>query len=201
MTENAEAPYLASLGIDNMIYRRNLESGQEERFNLEQEMTFDAMALAPDASHCLIGTLFDNAGGKNNAVLQFNFANNSTIKLHEVLGNITALKYAPSGKYIAIGSEEGKTIIYEPQTGKREKCRPGHAGSIYTITLSKSGNLLASIGMDQNALMYKINEREQPMEVTRYTITKLEKCPDLTCSFNLSENVLFVSGAPQLQKI
>lgn len=85
------------------------------------------------------------------------------MKLCEVVGNITALKYAPSRKYIAIGSEEGKAIIYEPHTGRKEKCRPGHVGSIFSIALSKSGNLLASIGMDQNVLVYKISESGQPM--------------------------------------
>jgi WD40 repeat protein len=105
VTKQAESPFLASLGIDNMIYRLNIETGQEDRYTLEHEMTFDAMALAPDGSYCLFG-------GKNNAVLQFNFADSTTIKLCEATGNITALKYAPSGKYIAIGSDEGKTLIY-----------------------------------------------------------------------------------------
>jgi WD40 repeat protein len=133
--------------------------------------------------------------------MQFNFGDGSTVKLYEAMGNITALKYAPSGLYIAIGSEEGKAIIYEPQTGRREKCRPGHAGSICSLALSRSGVLLASMGADQNVLVYKMSEAVQPMEVARYAITKLEKCTDLTCSFNYTENMLFVSGAQQLQKL
>jgi WD40 repeat protein len=127
-----------------------------------------------------------HSGGKNNAVLQFNFVDGSTFKLCEAMGNITALKYAPSGRYIAIGSDEGKTLIYEPNTGKREKCRPGHAGAVWNVTLSKSGNLLASIGADQHALIYRINEMGQPMEVARYPITKMEDCSELKCSFNFS---------------
>jgi WD40 repeat protein len=118
--------------------------------------------------------------------LQFNFADGNTFKLCEATGNITALKYAPSGRYIAIGSEEGKALIYEPGTGKREKCRPGHVGAVWNIALSKSGYLLASIGADQNALIYKINEMGQPMEVARYPITKIENCSELKCSFNFS---------------
>jgi hypothetical protein len=39
------------------------------------------------------------------------------------------------------------------------------------------------------------------MEVARYPITKLDKNSDLTASFNFTENILFTSGAPQLQKI
>jgi hypothetical protein len=33
------------------------------------------------------------------------------------------------------------------------------------------------------------------MEVARYPITKLDKNRELTCSFNLTENILFSSGA------
>lgn len=116
--------------------------------------------------------------------MQFNFADGSIFKLCEAIGNITALKYAPSGRYIAIGSEEGKTLIYEPGTGKREKCRPGHAGPAWNIAISKSGNLLASIGADKDALIYKINEMGQPIELVRYAITKMENCCYLKCSFN-----------------
>jgi|688.fasta_scaffold980902_1 transcription initiation factor TFIID subunit 5 len=89
--------------------------------------------------------------------MQYNFADGQEIKLYDTKGNITALKYAPSGKYIAIGTEEGKTLLYDPNTGKSEKCRPGHAGTIYSIALSKTGTLLASIGADQHCLIYKID--------------------------------------------
>jgi hypothetical protein len=40
-----------------VIYRLSIEDGKEERYNLEHETTYDAMALAPDATHCLIGKI------------------------------------------------------------------------------------------------------------------------------------------------
>ena len=41
--------------MDNIIYRREIEGGGEERFNLSEEMTFDAFAMSPDGTHCLYG--------------------------------------------------------------------------------------------------------------------------------------------------
>jgi tricorn protease-like protein len=58
-------------------------------------------------------------GGNSNAVMQYNFANGSACKLFETMDSITALRYAPSGKFIVVGSKEGKAIIYEPQTGRK----------------------------------------------------------------------------------
>jgi WD40 repeat protein len=91
----------------------------------------------------------------------------------ETVGNIIAIKYAPSGDYIAIGSEEGKCIVYDPKTEQKEKCRPGHQGDIYSIALSKSGLYLATIGKDKNVLINKIVMGDKPQEVARYTITNL----------------------------
>lgn len=187
------SPVLATLGTENMIYRLNTADSSEERYNLS-EGQFDALAIAPDATHCLIG-------GKGNALFRFDFADSSTTQLLETLGNITAIKYAPSAKYAAVGSEEGKTVIYEPSTGRKEKCRPGHTGAVCSIAISKSGNLLASIGRDQNLLIYRINLEQQPVEVARYQITRLEDCLDLTCSFHFSEQSLFSSGSTHLQRL
>lgn len=186
------APVLATLGTENMIYRLNTADSSEERYNLD-EGELDALAIAPDASHCLIG-------GKANVLLRFDFADSSTTQLLETLGHITAIKYAPSARYAAVGSEEGKTIIYEPSTGRKEKCRPGHTGAVCSIAISKSGNLLASIGRDQNLLIYRINQ-EQPVEVARYQVTRLEDCQDLTCSFHPSEQTLFSAGSTHLQRL
>ena len=187
------APVLVTLGTENMIYRLNTVDSSEERYNLA-EGQFDALAIAPDASHCLIG-------GKANALYKFDFVDGSITQLLETLGNITAIKYAPSARYAAVGSEEGKTIIYEPSTGRKEKCRPGHTGAVCSITISKSGNLLASIGRDQNLLVYRINQEQQPVEVARYQITRLEDCMDLTCSFHPSEQTLFSAGSTHLQRL
>ena len=41
--------------MDNIIYKREIESGAEERFSLSEEITFDAFAMSPDGTHCLYG--------------------------------------------------------------------------------------------------------------------------------------------------
>ena len=110
----------------------------------------------------------DEEGGQNRIVSQYNFADQSSIKLLETLGRVTSLRYSPGGKYIAVGSEEGKTTIYEPFSGRKDKCRPGHKSEVLAIAWHKSLSFLASIGRDQTLLIYKITSNEQPQEVARY---------------------------------
>ncbi len=140
-------------------------------------------------------------GGKNKTVSQFNFSQQSSVKLLETLGSVTALKYSPGGKYVAVGSEEGKTIIYEPFSGRKDKCRPGHKSEVLSLAWHRSLPFLASIGRDQTLLIYKIGPSDQPQEVARFEITKLVNFIQLGCSFHFTRGVLFTGGAQQLQKI
>jgi len=65
------------------------------------------------------GYINHHVGGTNNAVLQYNFNDKSSVKLLDTLGAVTSLRYSHNGKYFAVGSEEAKTIIYEPLTGRK----------------------------------------------------------------------------------
>ena len=117
------------------------------------------------------------------------------MKLLETLGSVTALKYSPGGKYVAVGSEEGKTIIYEPFSGRKDKCRPGHKSEVLSLAWHRSLPFLASIGRDQTLLIYKIGPSDQPQEVARFEITKLVNFIQLGCSFHFTRGVLFTGGA------
>lgn len=134
-------------------------------------------------------------------VTQYNFADQSSVKLLETLGRVTSLRYSPGGRCIAVGSEEGKTTIYEPFSGRKDKCRPGHKSEVLALAWHKSLPFLASIGRDQALLIYKITANEQPQEVARFEVTKLQNYAYLGCSFHFTSGVLFTGGSQQLQKI
>ena len=63
-----------------------------------------------------------------------------------VMGAVNDIKYAPSGSFFAIAGEEGKTMVVYPETGKKNKCRPGHSGSISHIFLSSDEQFIGSTG-------------------------------------------------------
>ncbi len=72
-------------------------------------------------------------------------------------GDVKVLKYAESGGFLIVGSEDGKTVILEPRTGRKEKCRPGHSQAAVNIFLSSDEMFLGSIGLDQNVLVYRLS--------------------------------------------
>jgi len=55
------------------------------------------MALSPRADHAIIG-------GRDGQVLHFDFIDNTANKILDTVGFVTDIKYAPSGRYIAVGS-------------------------------------------------------------------------------------------------
>lgn len=123
------------------------------------------------------------------------------MKLLETLGRVTSLRYSPGGKYIAVGSEDGKTTIYEPFSGRKDKCRPGHKNEVLSLSWHKTLPFIASIGRDQNLLIYKISATEQPQQVACFEITKMSNFSYIGCSFHFTSGILFTGGAQQLQKL
>jgi len=85
---------------------------------------------------------------------------------------LTSVQYSPSGSFVIVGTEEGKPIILEPRTGRKEKCRPGHSQSTIQVLVSPDSDFVASIGMDTQALIYRLSAVEEPQEVARFSITR-----------------------------
>ena len=69
--------------------------------------------------------------------MQFNLADHSMSPVLTAMGAVTDIKYAPSGRYFAVAGEEGKTMVVDPETGRKEKCRPGHDGAVSHLFLSR----------------------------------------------------------------
>lgn len=117
-----------------------------------------------------------------------------------IVGRVTNIKYSPEGRILAVAGEEGKTTVMNVENDRKEKCRPGHTGPVSHIFFNEDGQYLASIGHDQQLLVYSL-AGNQPQEVARYTITKMTACANLAGSFHWKEPLLFAPGLPELQKI
>ena len=51
-------------------------------------------------------------------------------------GNVKVMKYSESGRILVVGAEDGKPVILEQRTGRREKCRPGHSRAVTNIFMT-----------------------------------------------------------------
>ena len=70
--------------------------------------------------------------------MQFNLDDKSISQVMKMMGAVTDIKYAPSGSFFAVAGEEGKIMVVNLETGSKDKCRPGHSGSISHIFFSKN---------------------------------------------------------------
>ena len=75
-------------------------------------------------------------------------------------GDVKIVRYAHSGVFLAVGAEDGKPLVLEIRTGRREKCRPGHSSAVVDLFISEDEEFLGSIGLDQNVLIYHLSAHE-----------------------------------------
>jgi WD40 repeat protein len=61
-------------------------------------------------------------------------------------GRIRSMAYAPDGKVLATGSEDGTIKLWDAATGKELKTLTGHRSKVFTVAFSPDGKLLASGG-------------------------------------------------------
>ena len=130
LSSSSKVGMLATYGMDNIINTFQLESDTQNTFELNENENFTAMTLAPDGSHCLLA--------RGSTIFSYNFEEKEVSQLCEnvSLGNITGLQYGSTGHMVAVASEEGKNVILEPRSGRKEKCRPGHNRPAVTVVLS-----------------------------------------------------------------
>ena len=88
-------------------------------------------------------------------------------------GAVKTVKYSHSGAFVTVGAEDGKPLVYEPSTGRKEKCRPGHSQAVVNIFISSDEEYLGSIGQDQNVLIYRLSVSAEPQEVGRFQVSHL----------------------------
>jgi hypothetical protein len=49
------SPQLAALGMEGILTTIDAREGSQSSYNLDPEIAYSAIALAPDRSHCILG--------------------------------------------------------------------------------------------------------------------------------------------------
>jgi WD40 repeat protein len=63
-------------------------------------------------------------------------------------GPVRSVAYAPGGKVLATGSEDGTVKLWDAAAGKERTTLTGHKGKVFAVAFSPDGKLLASGGGD-----------------------------------------------------
>ena len=69
------------------------------------------------------------------------------------------------------------------------------------ISISQTEEFVASIGQDQQAIVYHLSAVDPHQEVAREFITKLEDCSMLRLSFHKNRPIVFLPGERHLQRL
>jgi WD40 repeat protein len=81
------------------------------------------------------------------------------------LGRVTALAYSPGGKYITIGDNSGKVIIFDALTGKSVKSLSGNLGRITTLAYSlDDGCYITSSDTSGCSIRWEIDQSADTVE-------------------------------------
>jgi WD40 repeat protein len=68
--------------------------------------------------------------------------------------------FAPDGRLLAIGSQEGPITLWELATGQEVLRLPGHRGMVWNLAFARDEMSLASVGRDSCGLIWEIGFRD-----------------------------------------
>lgn len=68
------------------------------------------------------------------------------------------LALSPDGRLLIIGFEDGKLEAYDPGTGETALFPDAHAGEILNISFSADGKTLASVGKDNQLIIWRVTQ-------------------------------------------
>lgn len=117
------------------------------------------------------------------------------------MGLINAVEFSPTGKYLAIASEEQNLVVYDYAKKQFVKCRPGHSGSLLTVFFSPDEKVVCSTGTDGYLRAYKMDEAGEWTLLSSFHICPKTPSSSLAGCFNPKGSLIAVPGRPVLQQI
>lgn len=108
VTPHGQLCRIVTIGVDCILYHREIETGLEKRYNLSPEMRLCNVAIATHGDKCFL------AGA--NQIFLFDFATENIELFYTALGTINDIACSTQGRFLAIGSDEPKCIVIEIAT-------------------------------------------------------------------------------------
>ncbi len=153
---------LATLGDDHIIRVWDIETGEVIQAIGPSEHSRRAVALSPDGTLVAAGDanhiqMWDAHSGEPRLRLEGQWEDEEDQE--DWLGHekeVTALAFSPDGAYLASGSAEGTTLIWDVEQGQLAWETKGHLGAVSEVAFDASGEHLLSSGGDNMVRRWKI---------------------------------------------
>lgn len=149
---SSDSSQLASGSIDQTVRLFDAYSGKQL---MVIETAEPVLSLSLSLNHLAVGTLGRHIGIWD---VKGRFKGMQTKKLKGHGDMINALHFSPSGMYLASGSEDSTTRVWDMQNGNQVKKLSGHDGKrINSVCFSGDGQFLATGGADGTVHLWEIS--------------------------------------------
>ncbi len=125
-----------------------LATGKEVRTFTGGATRLDALAVSLDGKSVAVG-------GADRRVRVWTTAGTASIAGEHAKG-IRAISFAPVGKVVIAGSEDGTIKSWDVATSKEIRAMVGHKNEVRAIDLTRDGKILASVGADKTLRFWSV---------------------------------------------
>ncbi len=134
---------LASASFDRTVRLWDLETLKLERVLAEHSDAVLAVVFAPDGRWLA-------SGGRDRTVRVVEAATGKLLFRLGALGAVEAVAVSPDGRWIVSAGDEPTLLWWDAHTGRRERARGAHRGTVHELAFSRDGRVLASAADDNN---------------------------------------------------
>ncbi|MDR0390353.1 MAG: WD40 repeat domain-containing protein [Planctomycetaceae bacterium] len=146
-----DGKFVATGATDRFIILSEIDSGKE-LWRLQIRGVVSSLAFTPDSKQ-----LFAGCRDKNLIIYNVNSGKEST-RFTTFKKIITAIKVSPNGKYVAVGYDNGFTLIFEIATKElyRELSKV-HSKAIFDIAFSSKGDRILLAAQDTTVSIWNVD--------------------------------------------
>ena len=138
-------------------YGRQVRAFKGYKEGFESHIT--SVAFSPDGKQAAAGSydgtvkLWDISSGE--ATKTFRATMPYLLKSGSNSGGVSSVAFSPDGKYIASGSEDGTTRLWDISTGRKIRTLAGHTSSVSSVAFSPDGKYIASGSYDKTIRLWE----------------------------------------------